>query len=505
MRTTLCAALLAGTVIATPAAADMSRFDALANSAMFENRPTAGSAETLRDELLFQRATQAYLWALPLINTLGMKNGSEKVFGAGYNILPIWKKRLDAKTLVTTPNSDVIYAMSYVDLGKDGPIVFEAPANLQGILLDFWQRPIPVDGGKFYGDVGLPGPDGGKGGKFLLLPPGYEGVVPDGYYVYRSGTNNVFIFLRSFYQDPGDLTPAVALVEQSKIYPLNGKDEARPMVFPDASGVPANMLPISDGSAFDALKALVDGEDSTLASPDGLGMLAAIGIVKNQPFSPDEKTRAILDRAAKTAYKMSRVIGFEDALNNNSLRSYADRRWVNPIDNITPPGPTSMRDLSWTNLAGGYLDIDARTWFFTNYYSISPGMVSKIPGKGAAYMIAFTDSMGTSLSGGSDYRLSLPADIPAANFWSVTLYEAENASGLANGQAFPSLGSRDEPVREPDGSTVLYLGARAPAGKEGNWLATVPGKGYFAILRLYGPTEAAIDRTWKPGDLELVK
>lgn len=124
------------------------------------------------EELAFQQATQAYLWAMPLINTLGMKFGSEAVFGAGYNILPVWKERLDPKTLVTTPNSDVIYAMSYVDMGETGPIVFEAPPNLQGILLDFWQRPIPVDGGKFFGDVGLPGPDAGKGGKFLVLPPG---------------------------------------------------------------------------------------------------------------------------------------------------------------------------------------------------------------------------------------------------------------------------------------------------------------------------------------------
>jgi hypothetical protein len=132
--------------------------------------------------------------------------------------------------------------MSYVDLGKDGPLVFEAPPQLQGILLDFWQRPIPVDGGKFFGDVGFAGPDAGKGGKFLLLPPGYKGAVPKGYYVYRSATNNVFIFLRSFYQDPKNLMPAVALVEQSKIYPLNGKAGAKPMTFPDASGVPATSI-----------------------------------------------------------------------------------------------------------------------------------------------------------------------------------------------------------------------------------------------------------------------
>jgi hypothetical protein len=117
-------------------------------------------------------------------------------------------------------------------------------------------------------------------------------------------------------------------------------------------------------------------------------------------------------------------------------------------------------------------------------------------------MIAFRDAAGENLSGGSTYRLNLPPDIPAANFWSVTLYEAENASGLANGQPFPSLGSRDKPVRNADGSTDLYLGPKAPAGKKKNWIATVPGKGFFVILRLYGPTDAAMDKSWKPDDLQ---
>jgi len=491
--------------LTTQALAQETYFDKMANLPFSENRPTQETAQTLRDELLFQRATQTYLWALPLINTLGMKVGSEKAFGAGYNILPVWKKRLDAKTLVTTPNSDVIYAMSYVDLGKDGPLVFEAPPRLQGILLDFWQRPIPVDGGKFFGDVGLPGPDAGKGGKFLLLPPGYNGEVPEGYFVYRSATNNVFIFLRSFYQDPKNLTPAVELVEQAKIYPLNGKDRAKPMQFPDASGVSVNMLPVSDGRAFDQLKLLVDSEGPNLADSDWLGMLAAIGIVKGQPFTPDAKARTILDRAAKTAYKMSRVIGFEEIVGGRSYRVYPDRHWINPIADGTPANPSGPMDLGWRRTAGAYLDLDARIWFFTDYYSISPGMISQTPGKGAKYMIAFTDSEGTPLSGSSNYRLNLPPNIPAANFWSATLYEAENASGLANGQPFPSLGLRDKPALNADGSTDLFFGPKPPAGKQGNWLATVPGKGYFAILRLYGPTEAAIDKSWKPGDIEKVK
>ena len=204
-----------------------SRFDELAHLPFKENRPTQQTAQALRDELLFERATQTYLWAMPLINTLGMQVGSEKTFGAGYNVLPVWKQRLDAKTLVTTPNSDLLYAMSYVDLGKDGPLVMDAPPMLQGILLDYWQRPIPVDGGKFFGDVGLFGPDAGKGGKFLILPPGYKCEVPQGHFAYRSGTNNVFIFLRGFYEDPRNLTPAVAHLEKTRIYPLNGETGAK--------------------------------------------------------------------------------------------------------------------------------------------------------------------------------------------------------------------------------------------------------------------------------------
>jgi hypothetical protein len=234
-------------------------------------------------------------------------------------------------------------------------------------------------------------------------------------------------------------------------------------------------------------------------------MLAAIGIVKGQPFKPDERTRTILDRAAKTAYKTSRLPAFDETVSGRSLRTYPDRRWINPIADGTPENPGGALDLGWRRKDGGYLDLDLRIWFFTNYYSISPGMISQTPGKGAKYMIAFTDSEGAPLSGGANYRVTLPKDIPAANFWSVTLYEAENASGLASGQPFPSLGSRDKPVQNADGSTDIYLGPKAPEGKEGNWLATPNGRGYFAILRLYSPTEPAINKKWKPGDIERMK
>ncbi|MGB8739542.1 MAG: DUF1254 domain-containing protein [Xanthobacteraceae bacterium] len=221
-----------------------------------------------------------------------------------------------------------------------------------------------------------------RAASFLILPPGYKGAVPKGYFVYRSGTNNVFIFLRGFYENPKNLTPAVAHLERTKIYPLKGEADAKPMKFPDASGVPVNMLPISDGSAFDQLKHLVDKESDDLAGPDWLGMLAAIGIVKGQPFTPDAHAREILDQAAKTPYRMSRVIGFEEVVGGLSYVVYPDHHWINPTADGTPAKPSGVVNLTWLNTAGSYLALDARINFFTNYYSISPGMLSYTPGKG---------------------------------------------------------------------------------------------------------------------------
>jgi len=479
-----------------------SRFDHLAYASFTEGRPDSDVAALLLDELLFQRATQTYLWALPLINTLGMQHGSEATFGKGYNVLPIWKQRLDAKTLVTTPNSDVLYAMSYLNLAADGPMVLEAPPMLQGILLDFWQRPIPVDGGGFMGDVGLFGPDGGKGGKFLIVPADYDGDIPADHHVYRSATNWVFVFLRGFFQDPKNLAPAVEHLEQTRLYPLGRETEAAAMVFPDASGVAVDMLPISNGTVWPLLKTLLDDEGTRLGGPDWLGMLGALGIEEGKQFAPDEHTSAILDRAARTAYKMSRVIGLQEVVSGVSYLVYPDRRWVNPFANRQADDPSSNLDLSWTDTTHGDRDLNARIWFFTDYYSVSPGMLSRSPGKGANYFIAFTDSERQPLLGANSYRLTLPADVPAAIFWSLTLYDAATASGLDNGQPFPSLGSRDLPQVNTDGTTDLYFGPEPPEGHETNWLATVPGKAYFVILRLYGPTEPAFDKTWKPGDLE---
>ena len=499
--TRITVAALAVMSSATLASAQSERIQALADIPFEQNRPTEEAARTLMEELTFQRATQSYLWALPLLNTMGMRDGAAEAFGTGYNVMPIWTKRLDAKTRITTPNSDLIYAMVFADLGETGPLVFEAPPKLQGILLDAWQRPIPVDGGQFLGDLGLPGPDGGKGGNFLIVPPGWDGEVPEDHYVYRSGTNNVFFFLRSFYESLDNISPATDLLKQSVIYPLGQKASAKPMEFPDAAGGSYDMLPRSDATAFDQLKYLVDTEGASLAGPDWLGMLEGLGIAGDRAFEPDDGTRALLDAAARTGYKTSRVIGFQAGLNGQDFRVYDDRQWLNPVNNISARWPDVPVGLDWMATEAGYRDLDARAWFFTDYFSISPGMVSMTPGKGAFYMIGFKDADGDPLVGDQSYTLNLPADIPAKLFWSVTLYEAENASGLDNGQPFPSLGKLNQPAQNDDGSTTLYIGPQAPEGQEANWLATAPDRGFFAILRLYGPSEPAIDGTWKPGDI----
>jgi hypothetical protein len=460
--------------------------------------PTEETAALLKEELLYQQAVQSYLWAMPALNVFAMKEASERTFGGGYNVLPIWKKRLDAKTLVTTPNSDVIYAMGYLDLKADGPIVIEAPPGLQGILDDFFQRPIEsegeIDGRRWSGDVGLPGPDKGKGGKYLLLPPDFTGDVPFGYFAFRPRTYGVFVFWRGFFSDPEQLEEPVRVMEQTRIYPLGKESQAKPMQFPDASGVPIDMLCPRDSGAFDMLKRFIDSEYVDAADLDWRGMLAGIGIVKGAPFSPDTNERAILSQAASRASEMARYLAFVETAQMPGALYYADRQYINGFaPGMSPEFTAPASRPTYTNLA-------MRSGFFEIAYSASPGMAINMPNVGAKYPAAFKDADGEWLAGENSYRMHLPAAIPAKLFWSVTLYDASNASGLDNGQAFPSINQMDRPATNGDGSTDVFIGPKSP-GEGKNWLATAPGKGFCVILRLYGPTEAFYDQTWKPSDI----
>ncbi len=475
-----------------------SSYDALANAPFAGDFPTKQSAELLRDELYFHRATQVYLWSLPAVNIYAMKEGSEKVYGAGYNVLPVWKERLNAKTKVTTPNSDCLYAMGYVNLAKDGPIVVEVPAKNQGIFDDFYQRPLTgptVDGKTFTGDFGFAGPDGGKGGKYLLVPWDYKGEVPDGYFVYRSKTNNVLVFYRGFFTNPKDLGPANKLIASTRIYPLGKDASASAMKFPDGSKTPAFMLFPHDGAYFDMLKRFVDEETVDPADMDWRGMMAAIGIVKGEPFQPTPHQRELLDKAAKTAFNMSKVEIWEELISQPGGRYYPDRQWQNVFAGQNPLFQAS----------GTFTNLVQRSAYFTTAYATSPGMVVDMVERGAKYPSTWRDADGNYLRGDHTYRLHLPPNVPAANFWSVTVYDPINASGLENGQPLPSLNSMDKPAQNADGSFDLYFAPKAPAGKQHNWVQTVPNAGYFIILRLYSPKQAFFDKTWKPDDVVKVE
>jgi hypothetical protein len=421
------------------------------------------------------------------------------ILGAGYNVLPIWKKRMSARTLVTTPNSDVIYAMGYLDLKRDGPMVIEAPPGLQGILDDFWQRPLRMvgqfEGRDWSGDVGLPGPDKGKGGKYLVLPPDHKGKIPSGYFSYRSRTHGVFVFWRGFFKDPKRLEGPVKVMEQTKIYPLGKAATARPMQFPDASSVPVNMLFPRDAAAFDMLKRAIDDEYVDPADMDMRGMLAAIGIVKGEPFKPGAAERAILDKAARRALEMARYTLTEDLGRRPGGMWYKDRQWIN----IFPPSPGTPE---WTTPT--YTNLDIRAGFFSSAYSTSPVMVLNVPDTGAKYLAAFKDADGDPLDGGRSYRPRLPAGIPAKLFWSMTLYDFDTMSGLDNGQPFPSLNQMDKPAVNKDGSIDVYFSPKSP-GEGKNYLATVRRKRFWVGLRLYGPSKPFFDQSWKPDDVVKVK
>jgi hypothetical protein len=451
-------------IITTTAVAETAHYDELANQPFTNGFLSKDAIAAKKDEQVFERAVQTYTWMMPALNMYGMKEGSEKVFGKGYNVLPIWKDRLNAKTLVTTPNSDVIYAMGYVDLKDDGPLVIEVPPDLQGILDDFYQRPIcsigDIEGRVWCGDVGLAGPDHGRGGKYLLLPPDYEGTPPAGYLTYRTRTYGVFVFWRGFFKDPKQLAEPVRAMEQTRIYPLGKEADAKPMQFPNASGVPANMLYPADGSAFDMINRYIQHEYVDPNDMEMRGLLAALGIIKGRPFEPDAHLRALLDKGAKTAYRINHTLDYAPYTIVQDGLFYPNRRWMNVFPgNATFTAPT-------------FDYVDPPTAFFTVAYSTSPGMAVSLVNVGAKYPATFVDKNGDFLEGASRYKLNLPKDIPAHLLWSVTVYDPVTASGLDNGQPFPSINTMDKPMANTDGSTDIFFGPNSPGdGKNAQYRA----------------------------------
>ncbi len=464
---------------------------------------TDESATRIHAEIDFQRACQVYLWALPAMNLYSMREGSEREFGRGNHILPIWKGRLKATTKVTTPNSDVIYAMGYVDL-KDGPVVIEVPAGVQGLLDDFWHRPIT--------DCGLPGPDKGQGGKYLLLPPDYEGLLsepmwyrtePDGtealYYTFRVRTYGVFVFWRAFLGEGGSTEKGVGIIEQTKIYHWGKRDSAPEMQFPDATDVEVQMLipNVTRGDEpyryFENLANFINYEYVAPEEFDMRGMLRTLGIVKGQPFEPDESLKDILSKASIVAYNMSRANRYATRIKEAQI--WSDRQFEQGFIG------ESMDFVEDT-----YNNLDARAAFFHFAYSSSEAMVKHLVNAGAKYPLTFRDADGNYLMGEYSYKMNVPADQPAVLFWSVAIYSAFDAAGLDNSQKFPSLNSLDDLFVNDDGSVDFYFGPELPEdAPESNYLRTIPGEGFFIILRLYGTRREYYEGTWKPSDLKKIR
>jgi hypothetical protein len=362
---------------------------------------------------------------------------------------------------------------------------------LQGILDDFRQRPLKsvseIAGKAWAGDVGLPGPDRGKGGNYLILPPDYTGKIPKGYFPFRSRTYGVFVFWRGFFQDPKQLEAPVKVMEQTKIYPLGKKDAAKPMQFPNASGVPVNMLYPHDFTAFEMLDRYIQHEFVDEADFEFRGMAAALGIVKGKPFTPDEKMKTLLGHAAETAWRMGHV------LNTTTPKYYSDRQYIQGL-------PVTSAEFAYDS----YIDLDRRGAFFTIAYSASPAMFLNVENTGSKYPSTFVDADGEPLDGNKHYKLHLPPHIPARLFWSVTLYDPMLGVGLDNGQPFPSINQMDKPKMNADGSIDIYFGPHSP-GADKNWIATIPNQAFFVNIRLYAPTKPFFDHTWKPDDVVKVQ
>jgi hypothetical protein len=448
--------------------------------------PDKATVAQMYNELFYKNAIQAYLLTLPTLNVIGMRDGSEAKFGKGYNILPIWKDRMTAKTWVPTPNCDVIYSMSYLDLKETGPLVVYVPPHVIGMFTDFFQRTLT--------DVGAAGPDRDEGGLYLLLPPGYQGHVPGGYFTFTSRTYNVFLFFRTVLTqgpDGPDAKQAVAIAEQTRAYPLSAVEKDRkPMEFPNASNVPVNMMYPTDFTYWEKLKAYIDYEADDAFSAETRGVLAAINIVKGQPFNPTSDEKLALTRAVETAPKMifaRRMAGRPDGRE----LLYKDRQYLNAWAGADPL-------FYQTN----YLDIENRAVFFQIAYSSSPAMVLDMINRGSKYPSAMRDKDGDPLDGSSQYKLHLPAPIPAALYWSVTVYNPADGTLPQTSQPFPSRNLYDKPQSNADGSVDIYFGPKKPSNvSEKNWLQTLTGRAFMVSIRLYGAETAYYDQTWKPDDV----
>jgi hypothetical protein len=450
----------------------------------FDGYPDDATTQKIYDHLDFMRGVDAFLNAIPGASVEALRIGLASQGVDNNQTILLFENLMDSRSLFLTPNTESIYAIMWLDV-KDGPLVIETQPNVLGIIDDHWFQ--------FVGDVGNAGPDKGKGGKYLLLPPGYEGEVPEGYFVYRTGTYGNLFFTRGFLENGSTETAVANTREYAKVYPLSEADNPPPMRIVNASGKEFNTIHANDFHFYEEVNDIVQYEPAESFHPEVLGQLAAIGIVKGKPFAPDERMKKILTDAAAVGNATARTITFRTRMEDAYY--YPDSAW------FTGFVGGSYQFL----LQPGVRNLDARVLFHYYATGITPAMAMQRVGIGSQYAITTTDKDGKPFDGSKTYRLHLPPNVPAKDFWSLVVYDNQTRSMLQTDQQFPSIGSNSKAiVVNADSSVDVWFGPTAPEGHENNWIQTVPGKGWSVALRLYGPLKSWFDKTWKPGEIELV-
>jgi hypothetical protein len=446
----------------------------------FDGFPDNDTVERIYDNLDFQRAVQAYLIALPPVSQAGMRTGLRQ-WGPDNQTVLMWENLIDSHTLTLGASDNSIYGFVWLDLNS-GPLVIEAPPKILGLVDDFWYR--------WVADIGATGQDGGRGGRYLILPPNYTGTVPEGYLVVRARTFGNWFSFSSLILDGGQ-KPSVELIRKKlRIYALG--DAAHPplMNFVDASGQPFSTIGRADYSFWSALNQAVQEEPSNSLDPDTLGLYSAIGIEKGKPFNPDERMKKILIEAATVGDATARTIAYKTR--QKDAYYYANSAWRRPFLG------------SYAFEQNGVRNLDGYIFYYFRSTGVSPAMQMKMVGEGSQYVWAVQDSKGGPLDGGRTYALHLPAGIPVKELWSLIVYSNQTRSMLQTDQQFPSVNSLTKGLLvNADKSVDVYFGPEAPAGKENNWIQTIPGKGWNVILRLYAPLEPWFAQTWRPGEIEV--
>jgi hypothetical protein len=490
-----------------------------------DGAPSVETAEKVYDALAFTRALNAYNNSFRGASALAIKKGLQSI-GLQSGDVGITSELLDANSLFLTANADTVYYMAWIDL-SDGPVVIEQPPEGLGTINDMWFSWV-IDAGK-------PGPDRGLGGKYLIVGPGYEGPLPEGgYFIAHSKTNNVLYAMRSFLADGKDPKPAVENIKSNlKIYPyepgsygtsiaealegkvrLGGEPKIPETKFIEISGKSFNTIPPSDYGFFELINENVQEEPATSYDVELAGQLAAIGIVHGKEFKPDARMKKILSDAAAVGNATGRALNWRFALAHPDWAYYPDSHWGNMLFEggaffETPPPAYEGNGMFKPYPPTGARTLDSRAAFYYAYTLDSPGMIMRIPGVGSQYLMGFLDAGGNPFDGAKTYKVTLPKDIPAAAFWSLTLYDNQTRSMLQTPQKYPRAGSQSYPSpaaeTADDGSTTVYFAPEQPEGvARGNWIQTDPKKGWFTILRLYSPLPSFFDKSWRPSEIELV-